>query len=165
MEVLCDGGAVQLHAAVHVLERTAEQQPHDEVIEDLRRDDLDEAVAAILPPSAHDVEWTACERREHRLEARRVVLEVGVEREDVLAGGHLKSTREGRRLAEISPERVNPDAAVACRQRLQRLQGSIRRSIVHCDDFIRMSEPGHRLVDAGEQLAKALGLVVNRDDD
>ena len=74
---------VQFETAVHVLERCAEEQSHDEV-EDLRRRDLQRVVAPRLPPSADDVQALRDQVLVHLVEIARVVLKVAVHGEDVL---------------------------------------------------------------------------------
>ena len=67
------------------------------------------------PLTTSSVPLVSC--REHRHEAGRIVLKIGIEREDVLAGRVLEAAGERRRLPEISAERKDPNAAVACSER------------------------------------------------
>jgi hypothetical protein len=161
------GGArpIQLQAAVHVPERSPEQHPHDDEIEDTRGEHLQPAVAAMLPPAADDVELSGRQRVVHPRELVRFVLQVGIQGEDVLASRHLEAALEGRRLAEVPPERENAYFGVQPGKRPQLLERVVGRAVVDEEQLVTRLERPQSLANCRDELAEALALVVDGNDD
>ena len=128
-----DFAAVALEAAVVVVQLHA-GQPADEPVEDARRADLVPRIVADLLPAADAVE-AAVDLGQEAGDFARIVLQVGIERDDQFARGRVKTGRESRRLAEIAAEANAAHARIGRRQPLDLGPRAVRRAVVDEDDL------------------------------
>ena len=108
---LHDLGPVGLQPAVEVVQAQAGDAAGDPV-EDLRRDAPRERVAPLRLPAADEVE-ALVELRQQPRDLGRIVLEVGVDRDDDVALGVREPRRERRRLAEVPAQADHPHVVAA----------------------------------------------------
>src|SRR5262249_38839382 len=117
LDLAKDLGAVALHAAVVIVQLDISQPAHH-AVEDPAGEDLVPGVTPDPLPPGDDVERLAVlaaliESGEEARDLRRVVLEVGVEREDDLTPGGTEARRQGRGLAEVSAEAQTVDGVIS----------------------------------------------------
>ncbi len=96
---------------------------------------------------------------------RRIVLQVGVHREDDLTPRHLESGDERRRLAEVAAETNDMDARIALMQRAQRLKRAVPAAVVDEDDFPGLPHAFKLVAEALVEQHDALDLVEDGDDE
>src|SRR5262245_31804786 len=133
LDVVEQLAAVRLEAAVDVVQLDASGRA-DHAVEDARRKRLGPRVQArILPPGNEIVAFV--ELLEEAPDLRRIVLQIGVHREDDLATRHLESGDECGRLAKVAPETDDVDSRIALMQRAQLLEGAVPAAVVDKDDF------------------------------
>ena len=96
--------------------------------------DLVPRIVADLLPAADAVE-PFVDLGQEAGDLARVVLQVGVERDDQVAAGGVEAGREGGRLAEIAAEADAADARIGRRELLDSLPRAVGRAVVDEDDF------------------------------
>jgi len=110
VDVLQHLGAVRLQAAVHVVQTDAGDERRRSVV-DPGDDAAAERIAPVLLPAGDEV-IALVELREEVRDLGGVVLEVGVDRHDHVAGGDLEAGCQRRDLAEPPPQSHDPDVRV-----------------------------------------------------
>ena len=115
-------------------------------------------------PARDEVE-PLVELREQSRDLGRVILEVGVDRDEDLAFGVCEPGRERCRLAEVPPQTDDPDVVVGVVQTGERRERAVGRAVVdehHFPGLVQRLECGVELLI--EERHRPL-LVMNRDDD
>ncbi len=162
LQVLGDGPTIELHASVEILERQAEQDTNRHEVEGLGGNDLEQAVAALTPPSADEVHVLAV----HELVAN-VLAQLGhalLQRKGLavarVALAHVAVRNDARwHVAALGGMRqplvhagVVADVAVAEAQRMQGRIGQLAHGVDHA---LRHGAAGARIDD--DQAGVGLG--------
>ena len=147
--------------AAGVTDRVVRQLvPHP--VRDARRRDADRAVSLISrrgPRAADTVE--PLEGFEEPGEIARVVLQVGVEGDQVRAAGGLQSLPARRRLAGVGGEPLHADPRIVRREFLEDGPRRVRAAIVCDDDLVGHLQRLRALANGGDQRAYVPLLVVS----
>src|SRR6266567_3885085 len=95
----------------------------------------------------------------------RVILQIGVERDEVLPARSLQAGPTCGRLAAVESKTLHPDARVACRKFFEDLPGVVLAAIIGNNDFVSQVEPVHGLADRRDERAQISFFIVTRDDE
>jgi hypothetical protein len=163
-QLVGDLAAVDLQRAAEI----ADGRPGDladHVVRDLRGDlPQDHAVLAVLPPPGDEV-VPVVEHLHHRGDVPRVVLHVGVHRDDD-GRRHVAQARVERGgLAGVAAKEDALEVGPLGRELLQQLPRAIVARVVDGDDFERLAPLLHHLVDFVEEGLDVLDLVVDGEND
>ena len=155
--------AVGLEAAVEIVELDAAQAA-DHQIEDPRGQGFVDGIVADAFPAGNHVAalMQLCDESRDLL---RIVLQVGVHRDDEFAARRREACIQRGGLAKVPAERDASDVVERPRKRLQPLRRSVRRAVVHEDDLVVEPGVGHYGPDPLAQQGKRILLVVDRNDD
>src|SRR6266700_7338465 len=94
-----------------------------------------------------------------------VILQIGVERDEVLPARSLQAGPTCGRLAAVESKTLHPDARVACRQFFEDFPGVVLAAIIGDDDFVSQVEPVHGLANRRDERAQVTFLIVTGDDE
>src|SRR6266568_3241543 len=133
---------------------------------DARGADADEAVAFAARVDARAA--NAIELFQGIEESRQVswvILQIGVERDEVLPARSLQAGPTCGRLAAVESKTLHPDARVACRKFFEDLPGVVLAAIIGNNDFVSQVEPVHGLADRRDERAQISFFIVTRDDE
>ena len=157
-------GAVELEPAVVVVEPAAGQAA-DHPVEDPAGEHLVPRIVTGLLPAADHV-GPLVEPAQEAGDLGRVVLEVGVEREDPVAPRCLESRRQRGRLAEVAAEPDRADPRILRGEFRQLAPRTVPAAIVHEDELERAQVTrGGNGRELGVKRRQAPFLVVDGDDD
>ena len=154
-------GAVGAQGASDIGDRFA-GDPIADPVRDARRGPAQPAVLPVGADAADDIVGT--ETNEEPGDVRRIVLQIGVERDQGGAASVAEAGRERRRLVAVAPQADHPHTMVLCRQSAQDLRAAVRAAVVDVEDFVVLAGRVHGRADLGRQDGQAFGFVEERND-
>jgi len=152
-------GAVGAQGTADVGDRVA-SNPVADAVRDVGRRPSQPAILPADTDAADDI--VGIERGEQPGDVRRIVLQVGVERDHSRAAGMAEAGRERRRLAAVAAQPDHPRVRVRYRERLEDLRAAIRAAVVDEEGFVNYRRHGR--ADLGRQDREAPGFVEQRND-
>src|SRR5579859_736823 len=129
-----DFAAVGLERRPKVMDIDAAELCHQPICAARRKAAHHKVVDALLAPSAHDV-IALCDLFQEKRNVIRIVLEIAVHRDQVVAGSVIESSGEGRGLTEVSAELDHRHATIDGRDLAEQMEGKIGASIVNKDQL------------------------------
>src|SRR5436305_50058 len=121
-------------------------------------------VAPRPPPPVHHVH-VAVERGQEPRDVARIVLQVGVDRDDDPAARVLDAGGEGGGLAVVARQADDAEPRLARDEPDEALEAPVAAPVVDRDDLRRAAERIEHRAELGDERLQALRLVVERDDD
>jgi len=140
-------------------------EPAGDPVEEPRREGLAHRVLPPPLPAGDEVEILLLQGGEEAGNLVRIVLQVAVHGDDDAALGVVESRREGRRLAEVSPQPHQLDPRVALSRLAHPAGRAVARAVVHVEDLERPSQPVQHLRHPRGELLHRLRLVAHGNDD
>ena len=163
-ELVGDLAPVNLQRAPEIADRGL-RHPADHRVCDLRGNLAEhDAVFAVLPPAGDEVE-AFVELRDHRGDVARVVLHVGVHRDDDRRRDVAEPRVESSGLPAVAPKEDALEVRAIGGEPLEQLLGAVAARVVDRDDLVRLAPLLHHLVDLVEERLDVLDLVVDREND
>ena len=155
---------VGLETAVEVVKpHAADARRHR--VEQARGQRLGKRIVAVLLP-ARDQVMAGVERLEEAGDFVRVILQVGIHRDDDVAGTGADADHQGRRLAEIAPQPDRLNRRVAFRKLGHHGPGLVAAAVVDEHDVAQGKAAARTDFDhAGHQQGQRFFLVLGRHDD
>src|SRR2546425_5453759 len=95
----------------------------------------------------------------------RVILQIGVERDEVLPARSLQAGPTCGRLAAVESKTLHPDARVACRKFFEDFPRVVLAAIIRDNDFVSQVDPVHGRANRRDERAQAFFLIVTGDDE
>ena len=133
---------------------------------DARRGDADKAVAFTARFHARAADAVKIFQRLQKFrQILRVVLQIGVEREEIFAARGLESGKARRALATVEREPLRADARIGGGEFLEDFPRLVPAAIVGDDDLVGNLERLDRLADGSDEFAQIAFLVVTRNDE
>src|SRR5215204_1585368 len=163
VQVLDDLAPIDLEPTVHVVEPNAGHEARHPV-EDPGQRPARPRIAPVGLPARHEV-IALLELREQARDLGRVILEVGVHRDDGVTAGMRESGGERRGFAEVAPQAYDPDRVTLRAQAGQLGERAVCRAVVHEDDLPGAVEGLECGADLCEERSEARLLVMDRHDD
>src|SRR5437879_9210210 len=94
-----------------------------------------------------------------------VILQIRVERDEVLPARSFQASPTCGRLAAVESKTLHPDARVACRQFLEDFPGVVLAAIVRDNDFVSHVELVHGFTNRRDERVQVSFLIVTGDDE
>jgi hypothetical protein len=159
---LDDLAPIGLETTVEVVQRDSGRLADGPVEEPGRQRLACRVLSALLP--ARDQIEALVQLREQLGNLARVVLPVGVQRDDGRAAGDHEAVSQRRRLPEVAPELEDEDVAARGGETLHLGEGPVGGAVVH-EEYLVVPRPLHGSLDLREQRRQAVDLVVDRYDE
>ena len=124
---------------------------------------LGDRIIAFLLPTRNHIE-ALFQLGDEVADFSRIILQIGVHRNYVLALHHAETGIERGRLAVIFAKTHGAHTSGTARQSLDHFEGTVRAAVVDVDGLERKLQLAHFLGDAFVQFGKRFTLVKNRND-